>query len=182
MVNALEHLHARGVVFKDLKAENIVISASGIAKLTDFGLAVSEDQPPEFKSRPTTPHISAPECLLHFEFTAASDWWAFGCLLYEMSVGKPAFSGISQFQIRKAILERDPCFPAGFDPDLQNLITRLLDKDHSSRVQTAAEVKNHPFFLGTPFENLEAPCKPHLHSDADTFYFEQKDLSPFPSL
>lgn len=96
VLNALEHLHSLGIVYKDLKPENVVIAKSGVAKLTDFGLAVMNVNS-KFKLRATTIHISAPEVLTHSFYSFASDWWSFGCLLYEMAVGRPAFNGLSNF-------------------------------------------------------------------------------------
>ena len=99
VVNALDFMHQQGVIYKDLKPENVVISKDGMAKLTDFGLCLHsfEPQSKEFRARIPTLHISAPEVLLENNFSQASDWWSFGCLIFEMIVGEAPFEGLSNF-------------------------------------------------------------------------------------
>ena len=90
-------------MFKDLKSENVIISKDGFAKLIDFSLSehkFAEDKIDYLVAN----QISAPEVLASHEFTEASDWWSFGCLLYEMAVGMKPFDGLSSYQIKKAIL------------------------------------------------------------------------------
>ena len=62
-------------------------------------------------------------------FSEASDWFAFGCLLYEMAVGRQPFTGISVFQIKSNILNKEPVYPTWLDKDLKDLIAGLLIKN-----------------------------------------------------
>lgn len=100
---AIDYLHKNKIIFKDLKLENIIISKEGFPKLTDFGLSSSLDQDwiaetePDFHAKSVTLSISSPEVLDSNSFSEASDWWSFGCLLYEMTVGKKPFDGLSFF-------------------------------------------------------------------------------------
>lgn len=94
LIVGLEVLHNNNVIYKDLKTENVVINENGMAILTDFGVSIhsfgQEDSflDAEFKKKQITPHISAPEVIESQSFSQASDWFAFGCLLYEMAVGR----------------------------------------------------------------------------------------------
>ena len=97
---AIEYLHQNKIIFKDLKPENIIISKDGYPKLTDFGLSASIQTNPneldsDFIKKSVTLSISSPEVLDSNTYTEASDWWSFGCLLYEMTVGQKPFFGLS---------------------------------------------------------------------------------------
>lgn len=95
ILNSLEFLHKHRIIYKDLKPENIVISKDGFPKLTDFGLCIHEfpgGLPSDhFNRKKATLHISAPEVLRKGAFSFASDYWSFGCFVYELIVGKPPF-------------------------------------------------------------------------------------------
>ena len=124
-------------------------------------------------------------------FSEASDWFAFGCLLYEMAVGHQPFSGISVFQIKSNILNTEPVYPKWIDKDLKDLIMSLLNKKPTERISKAVEIMSNPFFKNIDFEKMRdpvkckklAPSKPFLEQDIDTFYFESsfKKLNRFSS-
>jgi serine/threonine protein kinase len=117
---ALEHLHSQQVIFKDLKSENIVISEKGEPKLTDFGMSVHNfcNCDKSFFKKSTTLCITAPEILRdqEREFDEASDWWSYGCLLYEMVTGESPFTGINPIQLKHNIMVMKPKFSKNFCP------------------------------------------------------------------
>jgi serine/threonine protein kinase len=96
---ALETLHSQKIIYKDLKTENVVISKEGVAKITDFGMSflLTDENITDtnFLEKPTTLHIMAPESVNRKMFSEASDWWSFGCFIYEMFIGEQAFNGLS---------------------------------------------------------------------------------------
>lgn len=153
MADALAHAHERGVVHRDLKSANVVISSEGRVKVLDFGLAVRRKEELEEATRSrvsleqeknmagTLPYI-APEVLRGEPADARSDLWALGVMLYEMCSGRLPFRGNSGFDITSAIL-RDTFapLPAGTPPALATVIQRLLAKDPSQRYQRAGEVR-----------------------------------------
>lgn len=98
LVLALEHCHAKGIVYRDLKPENVMITLDGHVLLTDFGLSKKLGDPslPDDKLRTRTvcgtPSYMAPEALSGRPYGRAVDWWTLGCVIYEMAVGAQPFA------------------------------------------------------------------------------------------
>ena len=159
IADALDRAHRAGVVHRDLKPGNVMLTRTG-AKLMDFGLAREKDghQPgmPGLtitRSEPLTAEgtivgtfqYMAPEQLEGREADARSDLWALGCVIYEMATGKRAFEGKSQASLISAIMSSDPppieqVSPLS-PPALDRLVHACLAKDPEDRLQTAHDVK-----------------------------------------
>ena len=78
-----------------------------------------------------------------------TDYWALGCIIYELYVGKPPFHAETGYQVFTLVLEHEPIFPKNFDPDAKDLIKLLLCKDYNLRqenVEAMGGLLNHPFF------------------------------------
>ena len=139
----LDALHERGVLHRDVKPSNVLLDGEGLAALTDFGLALASDS-----TRLTadgqilgTPHYLAPELIEGSESTAASDIYAFGCLLYECLVGEPPFGGRRPAEIGFAHLTEPPPDPRERRPELPEQLAHALlsalEKDPAARPTTA---------------------------------------------
>ena len=135
IADALAHAHERGIVHRDLKSQNVVITPEGRAKVLDFGLAArmpQADAEAVTKTQEAIPHAGmlvgtlaymAPEVLRGEAATARSDIWALGVLLYEMASGKQPFTGTSQTDVVSAIIKEPPStLPASVSPGLRNVI------------------------------------------------------------
>ena len=90
----MQYLHSNSILYRDLKAENLLVNANGYLKLSDFGFAVDINDPNKQSQLVGTHEFLAPELLQNKNaYSCSSDWWAFGCLLYEMLTQKLAFYG-----------------------------------------------------------------------------------------
>ena len=154
IADALAHAHEHGVIHRDLKSANVVITPAGRAKVLDFGLA---RRPPgggdavRASADPTltetgaivgTPHYLAPEVLRGERGDRPSDIWALGVLLHELLAGALPFSGRTGFELSAAILNQSPApLPPRVPPGLRALVERCMAKDPAQRFRNAGEVR-----------------------------------------
>jgi serine/threonine protein kinase/photosystem II stability/assembly factor-like uncharacterized protein len=152
IADALAHAHGRGIVHRDLKGSNVMVTAEGRVKVVDFGLATRLEREEiseltlsydslESKLVGTLPYM-APEVLRGQKGDHLSDLWALGVLLYEAAAGKLPFRGNTGFEVSSAILrEPPPPLPAAVPHGLAAVIQRCLMKERVERYQQASEVR-----------------------------------------
>ena len=154
---ALAEAHSHGIIHRDIKPQNMIVTPRGQLKVLDFGLAkLVEDEsginkPIDGASRLTdtgeilgTVGYMSPEQLKDLPLDARSDLFSLGVTLYECATGKAAFNGSSRIQICLQVVQFDPPKPSHLNPDipfeLDNVILKALAKDVDSRYQSAAEM------------------------------------------
>ena len=155
LAEALGQAHGRGVLHRDFKSPNVIITKEGRAKVLDFGLAkrlTGEELGEATRSLAslTSPGIltgtlayMAPEQLAGQPADARSDIWSLGVVLYEMAAGKPPFQGQTGFELSSEILNKKPRpLPAQVPAELRAVIDRCLEKEPERRFQRAAEVQS----------------------------------------
>ncbi|EAX89225.1 AGC family protein kinase [Trichomonas vaginalis G3] len=152
---ALNHLHSIGVVYRDLKPENVLLSAQGHIKLTDFGLAkdlYNEELTSTFCG---TSEYLAPEIIRHEKYGIEVDWWSLGILTYELLFNKTPFCHPNKSRLFQNILEKEVQYPAGVQTSIIEFINGLLQKDKRKRL-TFKQMQNLEFFKGLNFNDVLA--------------------------
>ncbi|XP_077134217.1 microtubule-associated serine/threonine-protein kinase 4-like [Ranitomeya variabilis] len=193
-VLGVEYLHSYGVVHRDLKPDNLLITSDGHIKITDFGLSKvgvmtpntniykhsAEDISREFLDFEMCGPLkyTAPEVIQNKGYGRPVDWWAMGIILYEFLTGRTPFDRGSIMELYENVVTGDIKWDPHYTPppDVQNLITQLLRKNPVDRLGTggAFEIKDHPFLRDLDFDNLlsQKPLYlPQLELDVDTSLF-----------
>jgi serine/threonine-protein kinase len=152
IADALEHAHQRGVIHRDLKCANVIVTPQGRVKILDFGLATraAEEFTEATQSRLSltesgaiagTLFYMAPEILNGAPADGRSDIWALGVILYEMAAGARPFHGTTEFALSSMILRDPPApLPQHVWAGLRSVIERCLTKEPAERYQRASEV------------------------------------------
>eukprot|EP00931_Biecheleriopsis_adriatica_P054252 TRINITY_DN3190_c1_g1_i1.p1 TRINITY_DN3190_c1_g1~~TRINITY_DN3190_c1_g1_i1.p1 ORF type:complete len:798 (+),score=224.30 TRINITY_DN3190_c1_g1_i1:59-2452(+) len=190
VIMAFEHLHARHVIYRDLKPENLLLCEKGHLKLTDMGLA-------KFVIGKTyttcgTPEYFAPEVITSSGQTAAVDWWTLGVLLFELMTSSAPFEAATPFQIYAKV--KRGIDTVKFPPKLSNhfvgLVKAMCQKDPADRLPMRANgtqnLKAHTWFKGFDWQKfaileLDAPFVPEVKSktDLNNFHVDPADMPQF---
>ncbi|XP_076359815.1 ribosomal protein S6 kinase alpha-5-like isoform X1 [Tachypleus tridentatus] len=195
IILALEHLHRLGIIYRDIKLENILLDAQGHVVLTDFGLS-KEFLPHETIHRTYsycgTIEYMAPEVVRggRYGHDFSVDWWSVGVLFYELLTGNSPFTPqgdqTSQLEISKRILYSQPPQPEHCSSAAKDFIHRVLMKNPRKRLgggpDDALELKRHRFFRNLNWDELSkkqipAPFVPRICGELDVSNFAEEFTS-----
>lgn len=205
ILDAIEHMHNRGVIHRDLKPENVLMDDQMHIKITDFGTArlLPDPRRPKDPAKPydisgaaddeestrarsfvgTAEYVS-PELLTDKNACKASDLWAFGCIIYQLLTGRPPFKAANEYQTFQKIVGLEYEFPPGFPPAARDLVERLLVLDPQRRL-SIEHIRNHEFFDGIRWGRglwrMKAPrLKPYIPPVQEPTLIKLNGLSSSP--
>lgn len=193
IVCALGYLHKRGIIYRDLKLENLLLDKTGHIKMVDFGLCKDEI----FGGMSTktfcgTPSYLPPEVIRNMQHGRAVDWWGLGVVMYELLTGQLPFYAEERKMMFRMIVTEKVKYPRSISGEAREIMSKLLVKNPDRRLGSlndAEEIMDHPFFAVINWADLQKkritpPFKPELTDELDTRYvdpeFEYDDVSMTP--
>jgi len=156
----LWYLHDNGVIYRDLKLDNVMMSSTGHIKIADFGMCKEN----LFGGARTTtfcgtPGYLAPEIIYEEPYGAGCDFWSLGVLCYEFLCGDSPFDAEDDDELMDEICNKVVKYPKKLDKDAKSWIERLLDRTPESRIGSGAngrkDIEKHAFFKGMDWSKME---------------------------
>ena len=183
MLIAINYLHSRKIIYRDIKPENIIVERNGYLKLIDFGTAKEiEDRT---KTIIGTPHYMAPETIMGGGYSFPVDFWSISICMYELMCGGVPFGDKAEdpMEIYFAIINNNLEFPLEMnnEKEFKHLMRRMLDKNPSCRLTNFYSIKTQPWFKDFNWDeltnlNLKAPYLPIIPYSALDFDQQYKPL------
>eukprot|EP00485_Elphidium_margaritaceum_P015503 CAMPEP_0202727610 /NCGR_PEP_ID=MMETSP1385-20130828/185210_1 /ASSEMBLY_ACC=CAM_ASM_000861 /TAXON_ID=933848 /ORGANISM="Elphidium margaritaceum" /LENGTH=676 /DNA_ID=CAMNT_0049393853 /DNA_START=128 /DNA_END=2158 /DNA_ORIENTATION=- len=168
----LEHIHTKGIVYRDLKLENVLVDEAGHCKISDLGLAVLLGDSGKVRGYAGTPGYTAPEVVLGFQYNHIADFFSLGVMIYRCLCGKKPFLRKSRKRgdkkknhhrkssaLDRNVIEMEPEFPPHyFSPKARSILKGLMAKHPPTRLGYLSinHIKQHPWFDDVDFGLLEA--------------------------
>ncbi|XP_029194422.1 cGMP-dependent protein kinase 1-like isoform X7 [Acropora muricata] len=183
VIEAFTYLHERGIVYRDLKPENLLLDSKGYCKLVDFGFAKRIGSGRKTWTFCGTPEYVAPEIILNKGHDLSADYWSLGILMFELLTGSPPFTGSDPMKTYNIILKGIDMieFPRKVLKNAQALIKKLCRDNPTERLGYQKgglkDIMKNKWFDGFNWEGLrqrklQAPIIPKIKSPTDASNFD----------
>ncbi len=155
----IDFLHKKGIGYRDIRPDDIIIDQDGYLKIMDFKISrLCELKSGSLTIKETSEYL-APEIINKNDYKPVADWWTYGIIIYELLFGVPPFFNESDNKIKEQIVRFDVRFPkiSNVSNSAKDLIKKLLNKNPLSRLGHSKgfeEIQKHDFFKGFNFDNL----------------------------
>jgi len=193
---AFKHLHEKSIAYRDLKPENLLIDELGYIKVIDFGFAKkfpfmkNGQKQDKTYTLCGTPEYLAPEIVMSKGYDKSVDYWAFGCLVYELYLSRTPFQADYTTKIFQNIVaaEKNLSFPPKIDPQLVAIVKKLLTINPTFRLGNlnggTQDIMNDPFFASVDWNAVKqrtarAPYTPSIGNPLDSSNFDEYEEEDF---
>lgn len=185
LLEALTYLHKRGIIYRDIKTENLLVDNKGYIKLADFSFVKKLNPHERTSTFVGTPEYVAPEILASMEYDRAVDLWAYGILIFELLKGSSPFA--DKYNDATTIYRNiqrgfhKVKIPSYFSVEVISMLNALLCHNPEERlgyqIGGTQKIQNHPWFCQSNFEweqlrqlKMVSPINPKLSSNVDLRY------------